>query len=292
MNPVKRITDRMVTHDDLIITNPGLYVPAAHEQAAPHGRLFEVLGMQGNRRVVREVACNTVVVGGAITALENLTGAKAGWHPQTINEIHSVQAEGKANTAPTLCLFGIGTGGAEMTFGTVKETSIKQKDILNPIPMRFSEDATPTGTDAEKYFMKAKATESSYEDYNAWFLKQFVKTPVIKTCWKDNADEDGDGTEVINSEDVSSSSDHQEDSLETFTEIEIALNTLDGREYFEATDQLTTARYNTIGFYTGVPTADAGEYADVRLYSVINFNNRDLSIRSSSSFIYRVYSLI
>lgn len=64
MSPIK-FSDRMVTNDDLIITNK---IPHSQEAAAPHGRLYQVLGMQGNRRIVKEIACNTVVVGGAITA--------------------------------------------------------------------------------------------------------------------------------------------------------------------------------------------------------------------------------
>lgn len=289
MSLIKRFNDRMVTHDDLIITNPGLH--AMHEQAAPHGRLFEVLGRQNGRRVVREVACNTVVVGGAITALENLMGVTAGWKPDTLNKIHNVEATGVSGKSPTLCLFGIGTGGANLQFGSVIAPSIKQKDILSPIPMRYLTADDPTGEDAKKYFMKVAKTSGGEEpssEYNSWFLKAFSDTPTIKTCWKNATSEDEDGT-VINTD---ISGDSTDTGIETFTEIQIDMNTLDGREYFEATSKLTEARYNTIGFYTGVPNADNTEYADVRLYSAITFNNRDLSIRSSSSFIYRVYSLI
>ena len=39
MDPI-RINDRMVTNDDLIITNK-----IKHECAAPHGRLFQILGI-------------------------------------------------------------------------------------------------------------------------------------------------------------------------------------------------------------------------------------------------------
>lgn len=281
MNP-KRINDRMVTHDDLIITNPGLRA-AMPEQAAPHGRLFEVLGVKNGRRIAREVACNTVVVGGAITALENLTGVPANWNPTTINDIHNVAAVAPEGVVPKLCLFGIGTGGAGLDFGSVIATDIKQRDILDPIPMRYLSGETPTGDDAAKYFMKVAG-----EEFNAWYLKTFSKVPVIKTCWKNAASEDEDGTEV----NVDIHDNENTDGLETFCEIQIDMNTLDGREYFDATSQLATARYNTIGFYTGVPNADNTEYANVKLYSAITFNNRDLSIRSSSSFIYRVYSLI
>lgn len=282
MNPVKRITDRMVTRDDLIITNPNLRA-AMPEQAAPHGRLFELLGVKNGHRIVREVACNTVVVGGAITALENLTGVTANWKPTSLNTIHSVEATAAEGVMPSLCLFGIGTGGANLDFGSVIDTNIKQRDILNPIPMRYLAGSVPTGDDAAKYFMKSVG-----EDFTSWYLKKFSTTPIIKTCWKNAASEDEDGTEI--NADIHDNT--ATDGIETFCEIQIDMNTLDGREYFEAVNQLNSARYNTIGFYTGVPTDDGSEYANVQLYSAINFNNRDLSIRSSSSFIYRVYSLI
>ena len=276
MKPI-RFSDRMVTQDDLIITNK----IERKDCAAPHGRLFQILGTENGRRVVREIACNTVVVGGAITALENLIGAEASWKPSTLNDIYGVTAS--SNVTPKLSLFGIGTGGSNLDFGSVIAPDIKQRDILSPIPMRYG--AALTGDDSSKYFMKvANSGNTTF----SWYLKEFSGTPVIKSCWKNAVSSDEDGTEILS--DIYNS--QNSEAIETFTELQIDLTTLDGREYFEATGALSTARYNTIGFYTGAPTADGSEYANVRLYSVVTFNNRDLSIQSKSNFIYRVYSLI
>lgn len=277
MNPI-RINDRMVTDDDLIITNK---IKRNSECAAPHGRLFQVLGMQNGRRVVREIACNTVVVGGAILALENVTGVEATWKPSTLNDIHGVNAT-PAST-PTLSLFGIGTGGANLDFGSVIAPNIKQRDVLNPIPMRYGESLT--GDDNDMYFMKVA---NSGGTTSSWYLKQFTTTPVIKSCWKNAVSSDVDGTEILS--DIYNSSNTE--GIETFCEIQIDMNTLDGREYFESTGAMASARYNTIGFYSGALNEEGTEYGDVRLYSVISFNNRDLSLASKSSFIYRLYSLI
>lgn len=276
MNPI-RINDQMVTNDDLIITNK---LKRNAECAAPHGRLFQVLGMKDNRRVVREIACNTVVVGGAILALENITGATANWKPSTLNTIYNVNATPVG--APKLALFGIGVGGSNLDFGSVIAPDIKQRDILSPIPIRYGE--TITGDDAGKYFMKVANGGGT----NSWYLKKFTGTPVIKSCWKNAISSDEDGT-LIES-DVHDSKNTE--GIETFTEIQIDMNTLDGREYFEATGNMSNARYNTIGFYTGALNSAGTEYGDVRLYSVVSFNNRDLSVASKSQFIYRVYSLI
>ena len=67
------------------------------------------------------------------------------------------------------------------------------------------------------------------------------------------------------------------------------MNTNDVREYFLATGNLKMARYNTFGIYTGEKVGN--EYGNVRLYAVVNFNNRSLDTATSSSYIYRIYSL-
>lgn len=277
MTPI-RIKDQMVTNDDLIITNK---IKRNVECAAPHGRLFQILDVQNGRRVVREIACNTVVIGGAILALENITGATATWKPSTLNAIYNVNTTPVGT--PKLAMFGIGVGGSNLDFGSVISPDIKQQDILSPIPIRYG--ANLTGEDYEKYFMKVPNSDGIS---NSWYLKQFTGTPVIKSCWKNAISSDEDGTEILT--DIHNS--ENTEGIETFTEIQIDMNTLDGREYFEATGAMANARYNTIGFYTGSPNAEGTEYGDVRLYSVVSFNNRDLSIPSKSTFLYRIYSLI
>jgi hypothetical protein len=269
------IRDLMVTNDDLLITNK---LSKEQTPCAPHGRLFEILGMQGNRRVVKEIACNIVVVGGAITALENIAGITASWRPSTKNDIHSVSATGVGESK--LKLFGVGTGGAGLEFGSVVAPTIKQRDVLNPVPMRYG--SSITGGEATKYFMKA----GSAAPYS-WYLKEFNTTPIIKSCWKNAVDAEADGTEIVT--DIYNNLSNE--GIETFCEIEIALSTLDVRQYFETIGSLAQAKYNTIGFYTGAKNAGGTEYGSVRLYSVITFNNRDLTVATASKFLYRIYSL-
>lgn len=278
MKITQRFSDRMVARDDLIVLND--MGRKMSDCAAPHGRLFELLGHKNGRRVVREIACNTVVVGGAITALENLTGATATWKPATINAIHGVAATGVG--MPQLKLFGVGVGGANLDFGSVIDPDIKQRDILSPVPFRYAESVD--GDDANKYFMKVPNGDGTY----SWFLKEITGTPVIKSCWKNATSADEDGTEIV--EEIYDSS--ETIGIETFTELQIDLNTSDVREYFQATGSMATARYNTFGFYTGSKNSTGTEYGDVRLYSAVSFNNRDLTIKSKSSYLYRIYSLI
>lgn len=275
MNPT-RISDHMVPHDDLIITNK-----IHHECSAPHGRLFQILGVNDDgRKIVREIACNSVVVGGAITVLENLVGAEATWKPSTLNDVYGVSAT--SNQAPKLALFGVGVGGSNLDFGSVIAPNIKQRDVISPVPLRYGENLT--GDDASKYFMKVANADGIT---NRWYLKQFTDTPVIKSCWKNSVSTDVDGTEILSDIYDNPST----DGIETFTEIQIDLNTADVREYYEAIGSTSEARYNTIGFYTGSLNAEGTEYANVRLYSVVTFNNRDVSLATKSSFLYRVMSL-
>ena len=122
---------------------------------------------------------------------------------------------------------------------------------------------------------------------NSWYLKQFSTTPVIKSCWKNSIAAGEDGTEILT--DIYNSP--SAEGIETFTEFQIDMNAFDGREYFEATGEMSMARYNTIGFYTGSLNEDGTEYANVRLYSVVTFSNRALDMQSTATYVYRLYSL-
>ena len=112
------------------------------------------------------------------------------------------------------------------------------------------------------------------------------ESPVIKSFWKNAVDTEGEGTEIT--EDISGS--ERTEGIETYAQFELSLNTKDVREYFVATGNLKMARYNSFGIYTGEKVGN--EYGNVRLYAVVNFNNRDLNLETSSSFTYRLYSLL
>lgn len=276
---ILRLNDRMVTTDDLCVVNNIYRVKS--ECAAPHGRLFEILGYKNGHRIAREIACNTVVVGGAITVLESLTGKTADWKPRTINNKRGIDAS--SNAEPRLCLFGIGKGSSP-SFGTVIAPDVKQSDLRDPIPMRYTPSLS--GEDAGKYYMKSNTPDPNLN--YSWWLKEFASDPVIKTCWKNSVNPDEDGAEITS--DIDTSTDTTP--IETFVEIAISMNIYDGREYFENGGSSETARYNEIGFYTGAKNSAGTEYANVRLYSAIAFNNKDLSIKTKSSLLYRVYSMI
>lgn len=266
------IADSMVMHDGMQTeTRPTI------------GVLYQKLNDGFGNPILRKVASNTVVLGGAVLALEKLTGVTSAFKPKTLNEILSIPCTSVAPGTEKVMLFGCGTGGAQLDWGNVVAPDIKQNNVIDLVPMRCG--SVLTGDDADKYFMKKlRADGTTYE----WYLKEFDAPPVIKSCWKNAIDTSTDGTEIL--ADVADSS--KTEGIETFAEYELTLNTHDLHEYFAATGNLSMARYNTFGFYSGEKVTGSNEYANVRLYAVVTFNNRDVSLESSSSFVYRIYSLV
>ena len=252
------------------------------------GKLFENLKDDYGREILKPVSSNTVVLGGAILALEHLANTDAGFKPGTLNQILDINqgVEDTSGKRPSIALFGLGTGGCTLDFGSITAKDIKSRDIPNLVPMRVGADIT--GTDANKYFMKKLNSDGvTY----SWYLKEFDDAIKITTLWKDSADSDTDGSEITS--EVYSSSRTEE--IESFAELRIALNIHDVREYFESIGELDMARYNTLGIYTGnkITLPDGGtDYVNVRLFAYTNFNNRDLSQKTEAIYTYRIYSLV
>jgi len=268
---------------DCIGLNDRLIHDPNHQHKCTHGELFQKLTDGYGRTFLKKIESNTVVLGGAITVLEKLVGQQSAFKPTSLNDLLGIDVPGGTPGAETLCLFGGGTGGAALDFGNVTEPSIKQNNIIDMIPIRYGPHVT--GDDYDKYYMKRQNSDMlSY----SWFLKEFDSAPVIKSYWKNAIDTMQDGTEIV--EDIANSP--RTEGLESFAQIEFSLNPYDFHEYYEATGNLQMARYNSFGFFTGEKIPGAEEYTNVRLYAVVNFNNRDVSLKSRSSFIYRTYALM
>ena len=250
------------------------------------GILYERLDDGYGNPILKKVGENTVVVGGAIEALEHLCNVEANWKPDTLNTIYNVNADvASDNMSSFISLFGVGIGGSGLEFGSVIEKDVKRRDVPDLIPLRQSD--VLTGGDADKYYFKKDNGDSTY----SWYLKEFGAPTVIKTCWKDSTDDEKDGTEVTNE---IYDSDRTE-KLQTFAEFIIDLNTKDVREYFEKIGSLDSARYNSIGLYIGqkVKLADGSfDYVNVRLFSYLNIDNKSVRIKTASQYVYRVLSLV
>lgn len=253
------------------------------------GVLYENMKDDAGRDILRPVSDNTVVVGGAILALEHLADVSASkFIPGTLNNILEINADvpDTSGKRPTFCLFALGIGGATLDFGSITAKDIKSRNIPDIVPMRTGNALT--GDDADKYFMK-KINDAGDGYY--WYAKEFSTQPIIQTFWKDSVDEDADGTEITGE---IYDSDRTEE-IETFVELKISLNIHDIREYFESIGNLDYARYNTLGIYTGnkiVLPDGTTDYVNVRLFAYTNFNNRDLSQKTEAEYTYRIYSLV
>ena len=326
-NITDKFSDKMII-DDIIVNDGEVKHSKAHDNAAPHGRLFEVLGntADGKHRLLKEIACNIVVVGGAINALDSIIDwdlytkkddngnpiSRETWYPQTIEELHNIDtAKPPWNTAvtglPKICLFGVGIGGSGLDFGSYRAPSIIQKDIMEPIPIRYGVsnpspiDATVNHVtnDSNVYCMMVPDNNEDNPRFG-WYLKKFTSVTPVSTVAKNSIDGENDaGNPITGNTDISTSEGNI--GYETYVEIQIELDDDDVIEYFnEAGLNRNQARYNTIGFYTGNRILDAytegenvyDEFKNVRLYSVINFNNRDVSLKNRATYIYRIYSLV
>lgn len=244
------------------------------------GELYQKITDAYGHTFLKPIASNTVVLGGAILALEKLCGIQAAFKPNTLNDMLGVSVSGTTNGKETIALFGCGTGGSQLDFGNIVAPDVKQNNVKELVPMRYG--ASISGTDANKYFMKVTNSENNI---NSWYLKEFDSTPVIKSFWKNSVDTESEGTEII--EDISDN--NRTEGVETYAQFEISLNANDVREYFLTTGNLKMARYNSFGIYTGEKVGN--EYGNVRLYAVVNFNNRSLQTPVTSSFIYRIFAL-
>lgn len=270
------ITDTMGMRDNMC--KP--MIPSDVATKVTHGELFQKINDGYGHTFLKPIASNTVVLGGAILALEKLCDTQASFHPNTLNDILSVPVSGTTAGKEKIALFGCGIGGAQLDFGNVVATDIKQNNVKEIVPMRYAADLT--GMDATKYYMKVANSDGSTF---SWYLKEFDNTPVIKSFWKNAVDTEGEGTEITT--DISDSG--RTEGIETYAQFELSMNTNDVREYFVAQGNLSKARYNSFGIYTGEKVGS--EYGNVRLYAVVNFNNRSLDLSSSASFVYRLYSL-
>lgn len=244
------------------------------------------------KTIFTKVGENTVVLGGAIAALEKLTNKKASFRPNTLNSIMNLNASGYTYDPlkTPIALFGCGIGGATLVFDEVFDPSVRQNTLAQMVPMMVSENAL-TGADASKYMMRTTISTPGGSTLNAWYLKEFDIDPTIRSLWKDAAEENQDGTEIT--ADVASS--ESTNGVESFANFKLVLTEDDVRTYFEAIGQLNMARINTIGLFMGEKVTLANgrkDYVNVSLFSVLNLNNEPLAERKKIIYHYRVYAMI
>lgn len=279
----------------------------------------------GNLLFVKE---NTVVLGGSINALEKLFGVFASYRPKSLTTTYRSQLTFPSDLASSynesweldhdnechIALFGVGTGGCELDISAVYKPDFKQFTLNtqsntpegqtgNWIPLRVSPQKsldTPgvlPGTDNEveraKYHFRLPLTTETGTMYG-WYLKEFESDPTIKSLWKNAPDLSKDGTEITSDSDLETGPDGV--GIESFGEVVIHISADDVRDYFVSTGSTEVPRFNSLGLFSGVKRTgvdgDYDEYYNVRLVSVVNFENVAKRLKTDSTYVYRIYSAL
>lgn len=282
----KMIRDHMIPYDKMKST-PHM---GKQESKLARGVLYREDKDCFGRTIFTKVAENTVTLGGAIAALERLSGVDASFRPNTLNDILNLNTDYEYHRDSTVvALFGCGNEGAGMDFANVYDPDVKQNNVAGLLPMMVSQNELD-GTDAEKYMMRTTILTPDGTSLNCWYLKEFDTEPIIRSLWKDAASDDEDGTEIT--ADISDS--ESENGVESFVQFKLVLNDDDVRSYYEAMGMLPMARFNSVGLYLGekITIGDKEDYVNVSLFSVVNLNNEALAERKTITYYYRVYALI
>ena len=233
---------------------------------------------------------NEIVLGGSLFALEKLFGVSSSVNVEYLNNIMGIGLDGPQITdkypkETCVCLFNVGIGGAGSAYTDVKGVLQQIRQIDGMIPFRIVDEKFQEGTKEYDQYWFAKQTE---DGKYAYYLKTFLKKPVIRALWKDSGDGE-DGSPVVESDYASTRS----TPIEAFAEAVLQIEKTDLREYFELYDNIERARLNTIGLCTGIKStlADGSEeFKQVLQFSSLNFSNEMLHMNKDLSIIYRVYT--
>lgn len=229
---------------------------------------------------------NMVPIGGVQYVMEMLYGVTGPIVVPTLNE-KGIGAQ-SSTVVPSesmpyaygqkVCLFGVGTGGANENNLTALEVKYNEHELNGMVPFRYT--SLPLAeTDKLKYFgMKTD------EGGTAYYLKTFDADPAIKHLYKDG--EDGEDGSEVNSSVFGSSN---EVGIESFTETLLTISKKDIREWFAYNGNVETPRINTIGLFTAVYDSVKHDYANIKLFSKLNIPTEPLSLSKDMNIIYRVY---
>lgn len=258
---------------------------------------------------------NMVLIGGSIFTLEKLFGTRMPTTHMKVSQLadvfteqgipHPIGWSGSSTTNHvadnTVCLFGVGIGGAGDSIADIADVKYYQRNISNMVPFRvLTDDSEMSAADHDKYYGR-----SVNGDLISYYLKKFDST-AIKCKWRDS-DNEAEGSDVT-SEYYNTSADVTTP-IETFIEITLKISKDDVREYFENAvngENVERARINTIGLFTAVPVtlenpipvesngstlfSRTTEYDQVTCFSCLNFDNEMLALPKELTIVYRIFT--
>jgi hypothetical protein len=236
---------------------------------------------------------NIILVNGRRFTLEKLFNVTpASGESITLNQLFQIN-----ENQPTLngsgprrekavCLFGVGRGGSNLTFGSVINPAAREYNLYDMVPLRYvdaNNDLTPD--EQAKYYLRVPTG-----NYVAYYLKKFEVEPVIvmKIGDQDYVPQLSDNTPT----DPNSMS--TPDDVDCYVELQLKISADDVREYFIATEGLEQARINELSLYSGYQPANNDgvwvDFLDIEGFSKLTFNNEPLDDETKElNIIYRIY---
>ena len=263
---------------------------------------------------------NMIVLSGSLFTLEKVFGCPTNeLDSETLNTMMGVATAGADEKslihseagAPsylmadeTVCLFGVGIGGAGESFTDVENVNYPERLVFDMIPLRqININEELTDSESQKYWFKRRESIAALGgiEKDCYYLKSFESAPTIKVLYESNeGDEDG---AAVQKADIYPKYDNiveeaqQVEPIETFVEIVFKVSKKDVREYFIDNGSIEQTRINTIGLFSGIKanTTDAAgqtvyDYKRVRMFSKLNINNEMLTLPKDLTVVYRIYT--
>lgn len=237
---------------------------------------------------------NIILIGGRRLTLEKLFNITPNVNQRiTLNNLFHVNESEPAESGngprreKAICLFGVGRGGSNLTFGSVKNPNAREYNLYDMVPLRYVDlNNDLTAEERAKYYLRVVEG-----DKVAYYLKRFELQPriVMKVGEQEYVPDLSDNNpidtagELIEREDV-----------DVYVEIQLKITADDIREFFRATEGLEQARINELSLYSAYQPEHQAEiwtdYLAIEAFSKLTFNNEPLDDESKElNVIYRIY---
>lgn len=295
MTEVKKLTDSIGYKDT--ITGRSQKKPLRTKIIGGYDAYKDSMGVTRFGETVFETE-NMIVLGGSQYTLEKLFGVRSALTVDFIEDIYAnhgfapsqiVETESYLPNA-TVCLFGVGIGGADESITNVHDVKYYERTLGEPgkewIPFRQTAGEL-TDDEKSKYYFKRNVNGTAGENYTEFYLKKFESDPDIKVLWA-NGNGGEDGSEVQSN--VHETPDTDTTPIETFIELTLKINKKDVREFFTNSDNIEQSRINSIGLFSAVYDSAVGDYRKVKLFSKLNINNEMLTMSKDLTIVYRIYT--
>lgn len=178
--------------------------------------------------------------------------------------------------------FMMGDGGAKEDNMTALATDYKRRTLFHAVPFRMSNDGSkmPEG----KYYGKAATySDGSSDPIYSYYIKKFDQpAPHIVHAWV------SDNVHELNVVDDSVYSSTSSTPIESYVEICMSVDDMDGRGYFTSTNSIP--RINEFGLVAGWYNREKMDYEAITMFSHFTRPSISMGVNDSIEAIYRVYA--